>query len=126
MKTNRFMLLPDFSIIYCVLDRKNKNNTSTRIIVTSASDATLIIDVFKTYINNNLPCDFIISSIRDQGDPMRRYFETKINITNNDFCFEVPLAKITRRKKFQSAYQWYTRKIDCMVINIIGNTPFDI
>ena len=111
---------------YCVLDGKNKNNKNIQVLVTSATDTYKIIDDFEAYLQNYPKHDFIISSIRDAGDPMRDYFLKKMKITKNDFCFEIPLAKITRQTNFHAAFQWYKDKIDCISIGVLGNLPFNI
>jgi hypothetical protein len=111
---------------FCILDGKDKNNCYIKIIVTSASDMPGIINDFKMYCKNNLPYDLVISPIRDEGDSMRYYFLKVIKITNSDFCVEIPLAKITRRRNWHIAYNWYKARIDNMVNNCLGNTPFNI
>jgi hypothetical protein len=111
---------------FCILDGKDKNNCSIRIIVTSASDMPTIINDFKIYCKNNSPYDLVISPIRDEGDGMRNRFLDVMDIVNTDFCVEIPLAKITRRKNWQIAYNWYKEKIDNMVNNCLENMPFNI
>jgi len=111
---------------FCTLDGKDKNNNSIKILVTSATDTFQIIDRFALYAKNNNPYKFVISSIRDEGDSMRHYFFRKMNVTSNDYCFEMPLAKITRRTTWAVAHQWYKDKIDFILNDFIGRAPFNI
>jgi hypothetical protein len=111
---------------FCILDGKDKNNHSIRIIVTSASDTFAIINDYKIYCKNNFPYDIVISPIRDEGDDMRNHFFKAMNITNSDICVEIPLAKITRRANWEIAYNWYKEKIDNMINNCLEHMPFNI
>lgn len=111
---------------FCTLDGKDKNNHPVKIIVASASDTVKIIDKFSTYAKQNSPYDFILSPIRDGVDSMRSYFFRKMNITDNDYLFEIPLAKITRITDREIAYEWYKEKIDHIVNMILGSMPFNI
>jgi hypothetical protein len=111
---------------FCVLEGKDKNNRPIKIIVTSASDMPDIINGFKGYCEKNLPYDLLVGPIRDKEGNMRKHFCKIMEITDSDFCVEIPLAKITRRKNFETAYNWYKTKIDNMVNICLGNMPFNI
>jgi hypothetical protein len=111
----------------CVLEGEDKNNQSVKIIVISASDQPSIINYSIQYMKKHLPCDFIISVVRDKGDVMRDYFLKKMNITKADFCFELPLAKITRKRANRKiALKWYEENIDVTAQTILAYPPFNI
>jgi len=114
----------DILIVVEGLDRaKNK----IRILINSATDTVDIIWGLKKFYDNNLPIDFIISSVRDDGSYPRTEFFTIMNIQPNvDTIIEIPLAKITRRNVFNTALSWYQTTIDRLIQHTLSSSPFNV
>jgi hypothetical protein len=113
---------PDFCIVLEGFDNTGK---SIRILINSATDTPAIIQNLKDFYDNNLPIDFIISSVRDIL-PERDDFLRIMNIQETDTIIEIPLAKITRRNTWQIALNWYQATIDNLIIHTLTNPPFHI
>jgi hypothetical protein len=118
----------DFLIL---LERKNNDNLSQYIIINSPSDDALPINKLRDFIDkhNDKTIDLVISSVRDIGWERSHFFATlKINPTDNN-VFEIPLARVTRRKTsglFGPALSWYENTLDRHINFIIINAPFNL
>jgi len=103
-----------------ILEGKDKNRNNIRIAINSASDTPDIIRKFKTLLNENKNISIIISSIRDNNFYPRKEFFDILNIDENDIDIEIPLAKITRRRKNKEiALKWYKNKINLLIIKLL-------
>jgi hypothetical protein len=85
----------------------------------------------KTHININhvLPFGRYIDRhpIRDDGFYPRHDFYNILGINNNTpNLLEIPLAKITRRKKTNFALSWYKYQTDLLIDHILNNAPYNI
>jgi len=118
----------DFLIL---LERKINENQSQYIIVNSPSDNFPLINKLRDFIDkhSNKTIDVVISSVRDIGSE-RSYFYTTLKISPIDInVFEIPLARVTRRKKsglFTPALNWYENTLDRHINFIITNPPFNL
>lgn len=118
----------DFLIL---LERKNNDDGSQYIIVNSPSDAAVSINNLRDFIDKHKDktIDLVISSVRDIGWERSHFFTTlKINPTDNN-VFEIPLARVTRRKTsglFAPALSWYATTLDRHINFIITNAPFNL
>ncbi|MBS1571376.1 MAG: hypothetical protein JST62_03125 [Bacteroidetes bacterium] len=118
----------DFLIL---LERKINKNQSQYIIVNSPSDDALTINILRDFItkHSDKTIDVIISSVRDIGWE-RNHFFTTLKISSTDInVFEIPLARVTRRKKsghFTPALNWYEATLDRHINFIITNPPFNL
>jgi hypothetical protein len=111
---------------YACFDGTNSQGAKVRILVSSAADTRPIIRDFKNYCASHEPYDFIISAIRDEGDPECTYFHSTMGITSSDFIMEIPMGKITRRKTTRATLKWYSSAIDKLAHTLLGNAPFFI
>lgn len=120
----------DFLIL---LERKINSDQSQYIIINSPSDDRLSVDNLGDFIvkHSDKTIDVIISSVRDINWERDYFFETlkKIDQTAVN-VFEIPLARITRRRKksnlFKPAKEWYDNTIDRHINFIITNPPFNL
>ena len=106
-----------------IIEREN-----VRIIINTYSDYCHHIDYLKSIINEE-EIQFVISTIRDEIDPMRKYLIEKINldINNENLSIEIPLAKITRKENNRDiSLNWYKNAINKLVINLLSTGPFKI
>jgi hypothetical protein len=123
--TTHKQLLPNGDFYAC-LDGTDSNGTKVRILVSSAADTPHIIHGFKSYCNLYPLYDFIISAVRDDGDPDRNNFFSTMVIKPSDCVLEIPMGKITRKNNYTTALAWYSSRIDALAQTILGNAPFFI
>lgn len=111
-----------------VLEGKDANDKTIKILINSATDTYKIIKDLKRFIDNNLGFDILVSSVRDEGSWPRKEFFSILNINKTEeHLIEIPLAKITRRKtKFPIALSWYEKRIDKLIALVITSTPFNL
>lgn len=111
-----------------VIEGKDRNGKSIRIIINSATDTTSVIENFKEFYDKNGTYDVLISSIRDNSFSVRIDFFKIMNISDKTYNItEIPLSKITRRdENFKTALQWFRDMIDKLIISILKNQPFQI
>jgi hypothetical protein len=102
-----------------IVDGKDKNGKNIRIAINSETDTRKTIKSFKTFLDENKNITLVISSIRDNGSYPREEFFDIMGITENDIDIELPLAKITRRKKRRVALRWYENKIDTVLKKLL-------
>lgn len=100
------------------------NGKSIQIFLNTASDTFLIIDMAKQVLSTNPSVDFIISSVRDMGTE-RNYLINKICPPNISF-FEIPLAKVLRKRNRVVAIKDYHNRIIDLVKHIMHENPFNI
>jgi hypothetical protein len=127
-KTKRQRLVDgDF---YACIDGVNNAGKEIRVLISSTADDSETIDGFKSFRDKHQPCDFIVSAIRDEGDPdrMRDYFYNTMIEPGVDYVFEIPMGKITHRnlQKRNDAVKWYSERIDTLAHTILQHTPFFI
>ena len=117
-----------FEDFRAVLEGKNTEGKTVRIIINSPTDTVIIINAFKDFFDNNGNYDILISSVRDGGFWPRGDFFNIMNISKpKDFILEIPLAKITRRgTNFDTALDWHQRKMDDLTNHILTNNPFNL
>lgn len=117
-----------FDDFYVVLERSDENGKTTTIILNSATDTPNIIKRFKQFFDENGTYHILISSIRDDGFyPRKEFFNIMVINPNDKNLIEIPLAKITRRgKNFGVALNWYSQKIEKLIIHTLSNSPFNI
>ncbi|MDR2446920.1 MAG: hypothetical protein LBD58_06465 [Treponema sp.] len=111
---------------YACLDGANSAGAKVRILVSSAADTPPIIRGFKRYCDSHEPYDFIISAIRDDGDPQRDNFFSTMGVTPSDYVMEIPMGRIVRINTYDKAVKWYGNAIDVLAHIIVGNAPFFI
>jgi hypothetical protein len=110
---------------YACLEGTGQNGKAIRILVSSAADASGVIQGFKTYCKTYNQYDFVISAIRDDGDQERANFLKIMNITPSDSVHEIPMGKITKSgAQYATALQWYRDTIDALSLAILANAPF--
>lgn len=118
----------DFLIL---LERKINSDQSQYIIINSPSDDRLSVDNLGDFIvkHSDKTIHVVISSVRDINWGRKYFFKTlEIDQTSVN-VFEIPLARITRRKKsnlFKPAKAWYDNTIDRHINFIITNPPFNL
>jgi len=117
---------PKFEDFRAIIEGSNKNGKQVRIIINTPTDTVKIINDFKRFFDNNGTYDILISSIRDDNFWPRHDFFRIMNLGQN-YIFEIPLAKITRRgSSFAISLNWYQDKVDKLVIQTLSSNPFDI
>lgn len=115
----------DFKV---VLEGLDKNKQKVTIIMNSATDTSDIIKDFKKFFDKNGNYDILISSVRDDDFyPRKQFFDIMGINPNEKNLIEIPLAKITRRGgNFAIALNWYSEKIEKLIIHTLNNNPFNI
>ncbi|QTR55457.1 hypothetical protein [Thiothrix unzii] len=115
-----------------VIDGVNTFNKKIRIIVNSATDDVNIINNFKGFFDANGGYDILISSVRD-GDlrngnfwPRQEFFQIMNLNSISNLILELPLAKVTRRRNSQSAYNWYETETSRLAQHILSRNPFNL
>jgi len=111
-----------------VIEGKDAKGNLIKILINSATDTPKIIKGLKVFMDINKGFDILISSVRDKGSwPRKEFFSiTGIN-ESSEQIIEVPLAKITRRKKkFPIALKWYITRMDKLIVMVATSTPFNL
>jgi len=115
-----------FEDFRAILEGLNKNGEKTRIIINTPTDTVKIINELFEFYHEHGTYDILISSVRDHNFWPRNDFFKIMNI-DEESTIEIPLAKITRKKKnFNSALSWYQKKVDKLVVGLLNNEPFNI
>ncbi|WP_026775728.1 hypothetical protein [Polaribacter sp. Hel_I_88] len=119
---------PAFNDFTVVLKGFDKDEQKVTVIINSATDTTDIIRNFKKFFDENRNYDILISSVRDNDFYPRKHFFDIMGINPNDKnLVEIPLAKITRRGgNFATALNWYSEKIEKLIMHTLNNNPFNI
>jgi len=114
--------------ILILIEGLDKAKNKIRIIINSGTDTIYLIQKLKNFYDDNLPIDFIISSVRDDGAFPSREFYKIMNISQpTDTVIEIPLAKITRRGVHTNpAISWYEDTIDKLIKHVLSNNPFNV
>ena len=114
----------DFIVL---LEGKDKDGKTVRIIVNSPTDHPSLVDRLKNFKEKNQkkqPVNFLISSVRDGNQEIKYFFDT-MDITSN--FIEVPLAKIIPdRKDYKAALKRYQDTVSKLLAHILEAPPFDL
>ena len=109
----------DFSVL---LEGLNNKGNLVKILIHSPTDDSYNINMLKNNIISHSP-DIIICSIRDI-DWQRQMV---LDIVANNYHFEIPLARITRRHNSRPiALDWYRSTIDILIDSVLVQTPFSL
>jgi hypothetical protein len=118
--------LPNNDFYACVEGRNNAGK-EIRILLFSAADTKRVIRDFERFCTQYAPYDFIVSTIRDEGDLMRDYFYDTMGITDDaDYVSEISMGKITRRNTRDIAVKWYSERVDTFAHTILQYPPFSL
>lgn len=97
----------------------NKKQKQVNILINSESDLIGSGKRLQQYLQINKNTDIVITTIRDIENVLKPY------CTSTDII-EIPLAKITRKIKFNDSYKWYKNAIENLLKFIIEHAPFDL
>lgn len=104
----------------------NKKQKQVNILINSESDLIGSGKRLQQYLQINKNTDIVITTIRDIEN-LRTNIENVLKpyCTSTDII-EIPLAKITRKIKFNDSYKWYKNAIENLLKFIIEHAPFDL
>ncbi|MDW7692725.1 hypothetical protein R9C00_11675 [Flammeovirgaceae bacterium SG7u.111] len=103
----------------CIIE-KNDNV----ILIQSYTDLVQNIKSLKGIFNSNPDITHIITANRNEGDYMRQRFRNIMNITSNDYVFEIPLGKVISGNTREINIKWYLKGILKVAIGISNQSPF--
>lgn len=107
-----------------ILEGSNNRGVTVRILLNTASDTVNIINAVNEYYQQNCPVDYLITSVRDMYKEREYLFET-FSVNDNEY-YEIPLAKVSRRKDNEEAKENYYTRVLTLIKHILSMKPFYI
>ncbi|GHC66579.1 hypothetical protein [Ulvibacter litoralis] len=109
-----------YSEFWCIIVKDDKV-----ILIQSYTDLVKTIKDLKKVRDSNKDITHIITANRNEGDHMRSRFRKILNITTNDYVFEIPLGKVISGKTRSANIVWYLDGVLRIAKEITNNTPFN-
>ncbi|MDA3886870.1 MAG: hypothetical protein PF638_14880 [Candidatus Delongbacteria bacterium] len=117
-----YKVIPERGDFQCILEKAN-----IKVLIQSDTDTPGCIKKLKKFYSENTDIYLIITSIRDIVDPMRNLLKKEMNISNEDYTFEIPLGRVTRRwNKRVNCISWYLDSVQKLAIEVVESKPLSI